>query len=44
VRRRDGSWRRLPGSWSPAPLRTQGRGLSGENAIVVWLLLRKRGR
>src|SRR5712692_6048314 len=31
VRRRNGSWRRLPGSWSPAPLRTQGRGLSGEN-------------
>ena len=43
VRRRDGSWRRLPGSRNPAPFRTQGRGLSGENRLVVWLLLRKRG-
>src|SRR4030088_3007709 len=44
VRRRDRSWRCLPGSRNRAPLRTQGRGLSGENRLRVWLRLRKRGR
>src|SRR6202795_708159 len=44
VRRWDGSWRRFPRSWSRAPLRAQRRGLSGENRLVVWLRLRKRGR
>src|SRR5258708_26230791 len=44
VRRRDGSWRRLPGSRSGAPLRTQRRGLSGENRLVNWLCLGKRAR
>src|SRR3979411_2498134 len=44
VRRRDRSWRCLPGSRNRAPLRTQGRGLSGENRLLVWLRLRKRGR
>src|SRR5258708_32561123 len=43
VRRRDGSWRGLPGSRSGAPLRTQRRGLSGESRLADWWYPGRRG-
>src|SRR6202795_1293036 len=44
VWRRNGRRWRLPGSRNRVPLRTQGRGLSRENPLVVWLRLSMRGR